>query len=166
MNELLSLSQSHKKQGIVVDTNILLLLIVGLTDVNCITSFKRTAQFTNEDYYVLQNALSLFDVHLVTPHILSEASNLMGHSASPPPPVLRANLRQIIFQCKEFVRESAVLAQRREFLQFGIADAGIAELATGGAVVLTDDSQLYHYLSGVGGSAVNFNHLRTYAKDL
>ena len=166
MNELVRLSRIHKQHGIIVDTNILLLLVVGLVNVNYIAAYKRTAMFTGEDYYILLNALTFFDTHLVTPHVLTEVSNLIGQSSNPSPEKLRTVLRRLIPRCNEVSRDSASLANRPEFLQFGIADTGIAELASSGALVLTDDSKLYHYLSGTGRSVVNFNHIRTYARNV
>ena len=73
-----SLLEKHKRGGIVIDTNILLLLVVGAYNPNEITQFKRTQKFIPEDYFTLRKLLKLYATVLTTPNILTEVSNLAG----------------------------------------------------------------------------------------
>ena len=50
MTEVADLLSKYYAKGIVIDTNILLLYLVGSVNHQRITKFKRTAQFIPEDY--------------------------------------------------------------------------------------------------------------------
>lgn len=79
MNEhIVELVRRHRAKGVLVDTNILLLLFVGLFDPAQIPKFKRTAQFAPEDYGLLHEFLDCFVRIVTTPNILTEACNLAG----------------------------------------------------------------------------------------
>jgi len=68
----------HRKGGLLVDTNILVLFCVGKYKPDLIPQFKRTAQFTARDFKLLQGLWSRFDRILTTPTILAEVSNMLG----------------------------------------------------------------------------------------
>ena len=61
---------------IVVDTNLLLLLVIGITDRSLIAKHKRTRSFEAEDFDLLVSVLAGYDQVVVTPHIMTEVSNL------------------------------------------------------------------------------------------
>ena len=73
---LLALMQRYHSRGVLVDTNILLLYFVGKFKREQVPNFKRTAQFTPEDFDLLFRLLSRFDHIVTTPNVLSEVSNL------------------------------------------------------------------------------------------
>ena len=67
----------YRNVGVLVDTNILLLHVVGSTNKQRITQFKRTRErFTIEDFDLLQRILCLFSKVTTTQSILTEVSNL------------------------------------------------------------------------------------------
>ncbi len=68
----------YRKAGILVDTNLLLLLFMGNFQPARITTFKRTQQFVEEDFQLLMLLLGYFDKIITTPNILTEVSNLSG----------------------------------------------------------------------------------------
>ncbi len=70
MNDyLLKLIQNHKQKGLLVDTNILLLYIIGTVDINLIRNFSRNANFTENDFYNVSKFIDIFDIKITTPHI-------------------------------------------------------------------------------------------------
>lgn len=83
MSEITDQFQRYRQAGIMVDTNILLLFFIGAFDQNLIPRFKRTRQFTVEDYATLIDILGPFDKIVATPHILTEVSNLSGQLREP-----------------------------------------------------------------------------------
>ena len=98
MNDyLLELIQHYKQKGILIDTNILLLYIVGAVDINLIRNFGRTAEFAENDFYVVSKFVDYFDIKITTPHILTEVSNLFGNRKS-----LQAALSKYIELAKNF----------------------------------------------------------------
>ncbi len=142
MNDyLLELIQHYKQKGILIDTNILLLYIVGAVDINLIRNFGRTAEFAENDFYVVSKFVDYFDIKITTPHILTEVSNLFGNRKS-----LQAALSKYIELAKKFFLESKKVAETKTFLQFGLADAAISETAKNSYLVVTNDNPLFGYL--------------------
>jgi hypothetical protein len=68
---------------LLVDTNILLLYIVGSLSLDRIARHKRTDTFTVEDYRLLDRVLRQFGGIVVSPDILTEVSNHLGQTRRP-----------------------------------------------------------------------------------
>ncbi|MDY7004002.1 MAG: hypothetical protein SWX82_08580 [Cyanobacteriota bacterium] len=58
INYIRQLFGKYKQKGVIVDTNILLLLFVGSVNKDRISKFKRTEQFLPKDYDLLVDILS------------------------------------------------------------------------------------------------------------
>ncbi len=71
-------TSAHHRQGLLIDSNLLLLLFVGQYDPTRIQKFKRTDQFTVGDYELLADYVEQFRELVTTPSILTEVSNLLG----------------------------------------------------------------------------------------
>jgi rRNA-processing protein FCF1 len=156
MNEyLLKLIQNYKQKGLLIDTNILLLYIVGSVDINLIGNFKRTANFTISDFYITSKFIDYFDIKITTPHILTEASDLLGNRID-----LQFALAKYIKLIEEKFLESNQIAETKTFLQFGLADAAISETAKDSYLVVTDDNPLYAYLINQKIDAISLNQIR------
>jgi hypothetical protein len=69
-----------RSKGALVDTNLLLLLLIGSYDRALVgeRGFKRVAKYTVEDFATLVLFLRHFKRSVTTPHILTEVSNLAG----------------------------------------------------------------------------------------
>jgi len=151
---------AYKEKGLLIDTNLLLLFFVGLHDQQSIQRFKRTLQFTPDDFNCLAAIIQLFKQVVTTPSVLTEVSNLLGQLGEP--------IRFSVFQrfslgiqrLQEDFTPSRELVQERCFPKFGLTDAGIVHSAKGKFLVLTDDFRLAGYLERQGIDVVNFNHLR------
>ena len=160
-NHVEQLILKYRARGLIIDTNLLLLYVVGQFDPQQITTFKRLREYRQDDFDLLAGIVQHFKTIVVTPSILTEVSNLAAH--------LPADLKkpcfdvfgQLIATFREKYRPSRTVCQRDTFRSFGLADAGLAELAPGAHLVLTDDLPLYHFMAGTGSDVVNFNHLRT-----
>ena len=161
MNDYLApLIKKYRNQGILLDTNILLLYLIGKFDKNLILKFKRTQTFTIQDYEILTFLLSKFNKIITLPNILTEISNLSGKLES----FIKQNYFQIFAQkitiFSEHYIPSEQIRQKDAFKRFGITDAGILILAKDKYLVLTDDFRLSQYLQFQGIDVLNFNHLR------
>src|ERR1039458_1874586 len=62
--------------GLLVDTNLLVLYAVGTVNRNRIETFKRTRQYTMDDYDLLVRMLGNFEHLYTVAHVLAEVSNL------------------------------------------------------------------------------------------
>ena len=161
MSEITNQFQRYRQAGILVDTNILLLLFIGAFDQDLIQRFKRTRQFTVEDYATLTSILGLFDKIATNPHILTEVSNLSGQLGEPARSEYFKKFSSDIILLEEENMASRDVATMQEFVRFGLTDTGIIRLARRRYLVLTDDFRLSQYLQNAGVDVVNFNHIRT-----
>lgn len=152
----------YKNKGIVIDTNILLLWIVGEVNRARIVKFKRTQQFVPEDFDLLLEIISHFNQIITTPNILTEVNSLMNQLGEPERSQALAVFAQGIPQLNEKYLESQEIVTEESFVKFGLTDCGIVKIISNQYLVLTDDLKLYNYLIKKGIDAINFNHLRGY----
>jgi hypothetical protein len=146
---------------LLIDTNILVLLVIGTWDRQAVPHHKRTAIFTPADYSRLRRELGRYRRMLTTQGVLTEASNLMGNRFH------ERVSRTMIHLCtawQEVGPAKDVVLQDRGFPRLGFADASILASLAEGVVVLTDDVQLYNEVWFRNGEAVNFNHIRRSGK--
>lgn len=147
-------------RSLLIDTNLLLLFVVGTASREFIPRHKRLKQFTIDDFDLLVDVVSRAQSVLVSPNILTETSNLAAYIAEPARTRIFEKLRQVIAVNTEAYVPSKVAARREEFVRLGLTDATLIEAASTEIAVLTTDLDLYLAVKAQGASAVNFNHLR------
>lgn len=150
--------QRYRGKSILLDANLLLLLLIGAFQRERISTFKRTAQFSVDEFEVLRSLVSQFRTIITTPHLLTEVSNLAN---SLPEYVKEAwaahfaaqigTLLEVFYPASEIIAESA-------FNAFGLSDAAIQK-ASKGTLVLTDDFRLSGYLRSLGFATLNFREV-------
>jgi rRNA-processing protein FCF1 len=153
------LLHKYQQAGVLVDTNILLLYFIGTFDKSLISRFKRTRQFTQEDYNTLLNILRRFNKIVTTPNILTEVSNLSGQLAED----LKINYFAKFAASIELLLNEEYISSAQamnNYHRLGLTDAGIALIAQNRYLVLTDDFPLTQYLYKTGVDVVNFNNIR------
>jgi hypothetical protein len=156
-----SLLQRHRQTGLLVDTNVLLMVVIGLHDRTLIERFKRTAQYTVADFDL---ALWLFQrtSRVVTlQSILTEVSNLAGQLGDQHRIGAYSTFGQHIALLAELQILSVDIARVIEFPRFGLTDSAILLAARGGHLVLTDDFRLSQYMESQNLPVLNFTHLRS-----
>lgn len=150
------LIQKYKTKGVLIDTNLLLLYIVGSYDIELIANFKRTAQYTTDDFDIVADFLRLFSQTIVTPHILTEVSDLIGNRA-----ILQALLKIFIEkEAEEKFTASKEITQTQGFIEFGLADTATIYTGKDSHLIFTDDNPLYGFLSNSKIDAVSLGQLR------
>ncbi len=149
--------------GLLVDTNLLVLYAVGSVNRNRIETFKRTRQYSKTDYGLLVRVLMNCEPLYTVAHVLAEVSNLTD---LPGAERLYARLvvKETISLLNEVGMASARAAEDRLYQDLGLADAAIGAVARAhNCAVLTDDLDLYLRLSHDGVKVLNFTHMRAYA---
>ena len=149
-----------KAGPVLLDTNLLVLFVVGLTSKDLIERHKRLSEFVPEDYDALLRILKNASEVLVTPNTLTETSNLAAHIAEPARARVFATLREVIARSTEVTITSKTAAAREEFVRLGLTDAAIISATREDTVLLTTDLSLYLATIAVGSQALNFNHIR------
>lgn len=152
----------HRTEGVIIDTNLLLLYVVGTQNPERIRRFPRTDTFTTDDFDLLDRLFGYFETVVTTSSILTEVSNLLGQLPKQPRRECMKLLRVLIPELNEKYRAAEAVCDHPYFVQFRLTDAGIADLAADSHLVITDDLPLYHRLvNDDRQAAINFNHLRT-----
>jgi rRNA-processing protein FCF1 len=152
----------YKNKGILIDTNILLLWIVGTVNRKRIASFKRTQQFVIEDFDLLLGIIAYFNQVITTPNIMTEVNSLINQLGEPERSQALAIFAQGISSLNEIYLESQEIVKEEVFIKFGLTDCGILKISPHQCLVLTDDLKLAHYLMNKGIDAINFNNIRVY----
>lgn len=155
---------NSRMSTLLIDSNVLLVYILGLFRKELIDSHRRTGRYTQEDWTLLEQFLQAnnFQTLAVTPGVLTEVSNLLAYGLNGR---LRDNLFRyvagIIPKFQEEHQDASRIVAASAFIFLGYTDAGIGEVARAeGIPVLTDDLKLYIWLLREKLSAFNFNHIR------
>ena len=149
-----------KSGPLLIDTNLLVLFIVGAADREYIPKHKKLTAFTVEDYDTLLGIVSGASEVLVTPNTLTETSNLAAYIGEPARSRVLDVLRTVSTGSQERYIPSSTAARRSEFLWLGLTDTALLETAAKDVTLLTTDFNLYNAALAKGAKAFNFNHLR------
>lgn len=144
---------------VLLDTNLLVLLVVGTASRSYISKHKKLSSFSEEYYDLLLKFLYGATSIVATTNIWTETSNLISYISEPAKSRILQIFRQLISELPEKHVPSAVACERNEFFRLGLVDAATLEAAGTDYTVLTTDLGLY--LAALKtGDAVNFNHFR------
>lgn len=164
MDYLKAIIIDYASKGIIVDTNLLILFIVGFYDIAYIEKFKRVKNkgYTKEDFDALRKLLSYFKCLYVTPQILSEVSNLsFGNVLGNAFNEYFAEVVKIISEAKEKHISKDIILKMPVLYKFGFTDSSIFKLAKNEDLpVITDDSKLNGMLNKEGIRSINMDTIR------
>lgn len=146
--------------SIVLDTNLLVLFVVGTASRAYIPRHKRLKAYAVADFELLLKILAPAPEVLLTPNTLTETSNLVGNIAEPARTHVYEVLKAVIRQGPEKYISSRLAAERPEFLRLGLTDAALLSPPFQEAALLTADLHLYLAAVACGRPAFNFNHFR------
>ncbi|TFY85867.1 hypothetical protein DYL59_24110 [Pseudomonas kairouanensis] len=156
--------KQYRKKGIIVDTNLLLLALIGGT--SSIMEFKRTRVYSNEDYRLLLNIIDQFEKLISTPHILAEVSNLTNGLYGRKLHDFYETLKQSLSTIIEIHCPAQGISRDYELSPYGLTDVGIICTAKDNYLVLTDDLRVAGFAHQHGVDVVNFNHIREASWDV
>ena len=148
-------------RGLFIDANLLILLIVGRVGTELIGEHRRLRGFTIADYERLVDFASRYEAIYVMPNTLAETSNLLASH-------LRAHrhrfldaLRIMIEQSREIIVASADAASNEHYLDLGLTDAALLQVASLETPLLTADVKLFTVATADGiARSVSFWDLR------
>jgi hypothetical protein len=155
--------QACRRQGIVLDTNIFVLFLVGCWNPQLLVTgeIKRLKSYSANDFTLLLALLAPFPKRVVTPGIVTETCNLLDADNRNYHGAVFGALTQVLDNLFESHKSSKLLSRNPAFLQFGLADASVSDLASRGYLVITDDLKLQHFLQTSGRFSLNFTQVRT-----
>ena len=146
--------------GYFIDTNLLVLLVVGSEDRELIAGHRRLRGYTADDFDRLLGIIESVERVFVTPNTLTEASNLLAyHQHGRGRSRLYERLRWLIDASEEITVRSAVASSNSSYVRLGLTDAALLEVATADTPVITADFSLYlAALEKDPHAALNFRH--------
>jgi hypothetical protein len=156
--------RSHKSDGILLDTNVLVLLLLGSFQPGLIGG-KRLEKYAIQDAELLANYVGNFSRILTTSHILAETSNLAAQ-------VLTGKWKTDFFTrifplfCtdrQDALRQCEVVCggiNDAVFIQLGLTDAAVVAAIDVNRLLLTDDLDLHLAALAKGAHSINFTHMR------
>ncbi|HLH15584.1 MAG TPA: hypothetical protein VKX45_00115 [Bryobacteraceae bacterium] len=160
MTEFERFDRNARSRGVLIDTNLFVLFIVGSVQRDRISSFKRTQAYTPADWDLLTGLIEQIPRRYVVAHVLAEVSSLTDMKGSDLA-TARQFLRRTISLMEEVPVPSIAACESPIDPQLGLTDAAISyAVRQCGCSVLTNDSALYLALSREGASVVRFDDLR------
>ena len=146
--------------SVILDSNLLLLLVVGTTRRSYIAIHKRLRAYSESDFVLLLQIIERASRVIATPNTLTETSNLLGYIADPARTEIYETFRVLIKASEERHCESKKAADSPVFVRLGLTDAVLADTCKNPISLLTAEFDLYSATLAGGGEAINFNHLR------
>ncbi|WP_313057767.1 hypothetical protein [Stutzerimonas nitrititolerans] len=145
---------------VLIDTNLLLVLVVGWFDPKLLTAHKNTCMYRIEDFELLCLYIEGYDKIVVTPNTLTEVSNLISQIGRPYKTSLRAFLGEFCEKTLECYVPSSSVGKLPQMVSLGLTDAAILGVDIPIDLFLTADLDLY--LAGLerGLPIENFTHIR------
>ena len=148
--------------GYFIDSNLLVLLVVGNVGRHLIRKHKRLQAYSPEDYDRLLGLFRSVAQVFVTPNTLTEASNLLAQHREPERSLFFEMLRHVIQTNHEVVVASSKASSNSEFARLGLTDSALLEGVSEDTPVITVDIDLYLAAwAQAPDTAVNFSHLRS-----
>ena len=144
---------------LLIDTQLLVLFVVGITSERLIPIHKRTKTYTLKQYHLLKEIIGNTREFVIVPHIIAETSNLVSQTNEHDALRLRSKLKQFADYAFESYIPSSEGFTDPSYLRLGVIDAILVISCARGATVLTADAGVYAEASSRGASVVNFWHL-------
>jgi len=158
IDDSVALVNKHRSTGILVDSNLLLVLFVGLEKREWVGQRKRVKEYSPWQFDLLDAMVS--DARLLTtPNIATEVSNLSGLLDSEVSQAVKRNLAAFLQTYDEEYIDSKFTSEHDAFAKLGITDTVLLHLAESGKLVLTADWPLARRLESNDYPVVNFNHM-------
>jgi len=148
-------------KALLLDSNLLVLFVVGSAGENLIHRHNCLDAFDVEDYRQITAMIANASHLILVAHVLAETSNLIRQISEPAKSEVTAILKLLIDKFQEDTLPSADATAHAQYLRLGLTDAVLLTLsATPNAVLFTADHDLYGAATGEGREAYNFFHFK------
>jgi len=125
-----------------VDSNALVVLIIGLMDIRLLKDHNKTSIYESEDFYNLSNAIVSLDNILTTPHVLTETDNLLNKFSGHHKYTYVKTVSELIKKSSERFIKSLDVIDHYHFSDLGLTDSVILHLRPYYNLLITADSAL------------------------
>lgn len=146
-------------QRLLIDSELLVLLIVGTASPGFISAHKNLKAYSKADFDFLLSFLALVPNVVVTPNTMTEASNLARQIREPIRTLVGETLRALALLQDEVFVPSRNAVTRPEFTTVGLTDSVLLTLMRPTDVLLTADHLLVDLANAAGHEVINFRYL-------
>lgn len=142
-----------------IDSNSLLILILGLMNPSLINKHKKTSIYSEEDFEYLIEVIGNIDSLVVLPNILTEVDNLLNKFKGNYKDLYVEKIIQTIKNTTEQYLESSLIEENYAFYDLGLTDTLILEHAKNCELLITSDSTLSDYARSQGVEVFDLKEL-------
>lgn len=135
---------------ILIDTNALVVLLVGLVDVRLISKHKRTSIYEEQDFHDLTGMVATLDNLVVLPNVWTEADNLLNDFRGNHKYQYLQEIANLVKLSTEKYIESKAVVDSPEFFDLGLTDSLLLSYGTECDLLITSDSALSDYARANG----------------
>lgn len=135
---------------IAIDTNALILLIIGSIDPRLFKNHKRTSIYSNEDYEYLTEIIGEYNRLIVLPNIWTEVDNLLNDFSGRYKDVYVEKMKYATREISEEYLKSFEATQNYAFFDLGITDTQVLSISKKCDFLITADSRLSDYAISLG----------------
>lgn len=156
------MSDNYKNiKSVLIDTNLLILYLTGIYNTKLISDSKRLYKYSSEDFFILKKYLHKFKHLIITPHILTETSNLLFTSNAKKHAFLLEAIKKTLEGFEERDVKKNFILKSNFFEKFGVTDCALIYIAQQkNTIVLTDDSNLWGVLRKMQLPYENFFNIK------
>jgi len=130
---------------IIIDTNALIILILGFIDTSLIKKHKRTSLYEEQDFHDLMNVIKDIKQLVVLPNVWTEVDNLLNNFNGELKYSYIEKITNTIKSTSETYIASLTATEHNSFYDLGLTDALLLEYAKKCSLLVTSDSTLSDY---------------------
>lgn len=135
---------------IFIDTNALVVLLIGLMDARLLKTHKRTSIYDEKDFQNLVEFIGDFRKLVVLPNIWTEVDNLLNDFGGNQKYIYVEKIKMLINTLNEEVISSIKATECETFFHIGLTDSLVIECAKKCKLLITSDSSLSDYARAYG----------------
>ena len=135
---------------ILIDTNALIILILGMIDPKLISKHKRTSIYEETDFWELISLIPDFKSLIVLPNVWTEVDNILNHFNGGHKQLYIEKITETIKRSSETYVESTIGSEHFSFYDLGLTDALILTCAKECSLLITSDTKLSDYANALG----------------
>lgn len=143
--------------GLLIDSNLLCLFVVGLRGTDRIGRHSRLRVFGASDWNNLAELVGVFGPLVFLPHVLTETCNLLKGS---PGQIDWAVLGDQVLECAEIRPPAQEIVLDPQYLRLGLTDTALLRHAQRQRPLISVDGPLCYAAAALGVPHINYNHFR------
>lgn len=130
---------------ILIDTNALVVLLIGLINPDLVSRHKRTSIYEKQDFYDLLDVIEKFENLIVLPNIWTETDNLLNNFTGSQKVTYVQKITETLRASSEKYIHSIKATEAPSFYDLGLTDSLILNCAQECDLLITSDSNLSDY---------------------